>query len=65
MKSKNEKKQKSFEDEYIKIMKEFQSHNAPYFQHPQWANSGDFIIKFSLFQEMPNSITSTDTTVNL
>ena len=65
MKSKDRNKQETFEEDYKKIMKDFQSHNTPYFQYPQWKNSNDFIIKFSLFQEMPNSITSTDTSVNL
>jgi hypothetical protein len=65
MKSIKEKKQECFEEDYKKIMKDFQKQNTPYFQQPQWTNSGDFIIKFSLFQEIPNSITSTDTSVNL
>jgi hypothetical protein len=65
MKSIKEKKQESFEEDYKKIMKNFQKQNTPYFQQPQWTNSGDFIIKFSLFQDIPNSITSTDTSVNL
>jgi hypothetical protein len=65
MKSKDNKNQETFEEDYKKIMKDFQIHNNPYFQYPQWKNSNDFIIKFSLFQEIPNSITSTDTSVNL
>jgi hypothetical protein len=65
MKSKDERKQTAFEKEYNQIMNNNQKQNAPFFQNPQWVHSGDFIIKFSLFQEMPNSITSTDTTVNL
>jgi hypothetical protein len=65
MKSKDKKMQETFEEDYNKIMKDFQIQNAPYFQYPQWKNSNDFIIKFSLFQEMPNSITSTDTSVNI
>jgi hypothetical protein len=65
MKSKAEKKQESFEEEYNKIMKDFQKQDAPIAQNPQWINPGDFIIKFSLYQETPNSITSTDTSVNI
>jgi len=65
MKSKEKRKKEIFEKDYMKIMKNFQSQNAPYFQYPQWRNSNDFIIKFSLLQETPNSITSTDTSVIL
>lgn len=65
MKSKDKKKKETFEGDYMKIMKNFQSQNAPCFQYPQWKYSNDFIIKFSLFQEVPNSITSTDTSVIL
>ena len=65
MKSKDKKKKETFEEDYMKIMKNFQSQNAPYFQYPQWRNSNDFISKFSLLQETPNSITSTDTSVIL
>ena len=63
MKSKEEKKQKSFEKDYDQIMKGIQKQNAPFSQTPQWANPGDFIVKFSLYEETPNSITSTDTSV--
>jgi len=65
MKSKEERKKETFESDYMKIMKNIQSQNAPYFQYPQWRNSNDFIIKFTLLQETPNSITSTDTSVIL
>jgi len=62
MKSKGEKKPTSFENDYNEIMKGFQNQNTPI---PQWTKPTDFIIKFSLYQETPNSITSTDTLVNL
>lgn len=65
MKSKAEKKQKVFEKEYNEIMNGFQIQNAPINQAPQWTNPTDFITKFSLYQESPNSITSTDTSVIL
>lgn len=65
MKSKDDKKQTTFEKDYKEIMKDFQNQNAPLTQTPQWTNSNDFIVKFSLYQESPNSITSTDTSVNL
>ena len=65
MKSKDEKKQTPFEKDYDKIMKDFQKQNMPIAQTPQWTNPSDFIIKFSLYQETPNSITSTDTSINI
>jgi len=65
IKSKTEKQKKSFEKDYKKIMKDFQTQDAPITHVPQWTRPGDFIIKFSLYQETPNSITSTDTSVNI
>lgn len=65
MKPKDEKKQISFEQEYTEIMKYSNDKNAPIHPTPQWINPKDFIVKFSLYQETPNSITSTDTSVNL
>ncbi len=65
MKSKDDKKQTTFEKDYKEIMKDFQNQTAPLTQTPQWTNPNDFIVKFSLYQESPNSITSTDTLVNL
>lgn len=68
MKAKNEKQitAPTFEKEYNEIMKDFQNQNHSFFlQTPQWTNPKDFIVKFSLYQETPNSITSTDTLVNL
>ena len=63
MKSKTKNKQKFFENDYNKIMRDFQKQNPPIPQTPQWTNPGDFIVKFSLYEETPNSITSTDTSV--
>jgi hypothetical protein len=68
MKPKNEKQTATptFEKQYNEIMKYFQNQNSPFFpQTPQWTNPKDFIVKFSLYHETPNSITSTDTIVNL
>ena len=66
MKSKEENEQKTFVDDYEKIMRDFQKQDNPSLpQTPQWTNQGDFIIKFSLYQETPNSITSTDTSLNI
>jgi hypothetical protein len=62
MKSKISAKKINFEEDYKKIVK-----NAPAlfysFVTPQWNNPGDFIVKFSLYQESPNSIASTNTLV--
>jgi hypothetical protein len=63
MKSIVEKEKKTFDEDYDVIMKDFQKQNVPTSPAPQWTNPGDFIIKFSLFQETPNSITSTDTSI--
>lgn len=65
MKPKNEKKQQAFEMEYNEIMRGFLNKSAHFNQTPQWTNPNDFIVKFSLYQEIPNSITSSDTSVNL
>jgi hypothetical protein len=65
MKNKKAKKQNSFEEDHYKIIKDFQKVDSPFTQDPQWNNPGDFIVKFSLYQETPNSITSTDTAVNI
>ena len=55
------KRQKVFEKDYDKIMKDFQKQDAPFINAPQWINPGDFIVKFSLYQDSPDSITSTNT----
>lgn len=63
MKSKEEeKKQKSFEKDYNEIMKGSLKQVAPP-PTPQWTTPGDYIAKFSLYEETPNSITSTDTSI--
>ncbi len=65
MKSSAEKKQRTLEEDYYKIMKDLQKQIMPIVPIPQWTNPGDFIIKFSLYQEIPNSNTSTDTSINI
>ncbi len=65
MESKELKKEEAFIEDYNKIMKDFNNGENSLFQTPQWMNPGDFIAKFSLYEETPNSITSTDTKVNL
>ena len=65
MKSADDKKKQTFENDYNEIMKDFQNQNTPLTSNPQWTNPSDFIVKFSLYQETPNSITSTGTLVNL
>ena len=50
------------EKEYSEIIKNFESLNLPFVPiQPQWNGPNDFLVKFSLYQETPNSITSTDT----
>ena len=61
MKTKEMNKQKVFEKEYDKIMKDFQKQGTNFANLQQWINPGDFIVKFSLYQESPESITSTNT----
>ena len=61
MNTKEMKKQKSFEKDYGKIMKDFQKQDTPFPNTPQWVNPGDFLVKFSLYQDSPNSIISTNT----
>ena len=65
MKTKEKVSQKKFENDYNKIMKEFNCGNAPFNHNHQWTNPRDFIVKFTLFQDAPGSITSSDTSVNL
>lgn len=65
MKPKEKATQKKLKNDYKKIMKEFNCGNAPFLPNPQWTTPGDFIVKFTLFQDAPQSITSTDTSVNL
>jgi len=65
MKSKTDKILQTIEKDYNKIMKDFKGLNIPIFQTPQWINPNDFITKFSLYQDYPNSITSTETSINI
>ncbi len=61
MESENNIELKRLEEDYTEVMKGFQRNYLPFIQMPQWTNPNDFIVKFSLYQETPNSITSTDT----
>ena len=65
MESEDNTKEIKLETEYNEIMKGFQYPSLPSQQIPQWSNPSDFIIKFSLYQESPNSITSTETSATL
>jgi hypothetical protein len=65
MRQDDQKEQLTFEEDYNMIMKDFQKENSLIAQTPQWANPNDYIIKFSLYQETPNSITSTETAANI
>lgn len=55
----------TLEKEYEELMKDFENQNIPFQTTPQWTSPNDYIVKFSLYQEMPNSITSTETSVTL
>jgi len=63
MKSKDDSKQKAIEKDYNEIMEGFENQNNLILQPPQWTKPSDFITKFSLYQDSPNSITSTETSV--
>jgi exopolysaccharide biosynthesis predicted pyruvyltransferase EpsI len=65
MKTKDKVSKEKYERDYKKIMRESDDGKAVFLQYPQWSNPGDFIIRFTLFQSTPYSITSTDTSVNL
>ena len=58
---KKKPKEQSFSKDYQKIMKGLPITTIP-LKEPQWSNSGDFFIKFSLYKEIP-SVTSTDTSI--
>ena len=53
------------EKEYNEILKGFQYPSIPAQPVPHWSNPADFIVKFSLYQESPSSITSTETSATL
>jgi len=61
MKTKEMKKQKTFEKDYDNIMKNFQKEDAPFYNNTRWINPGDFIVKFSLYKESTDSVVSTNT----
>lgn len=65
MESSEIKEKPSFEVEYNDLMKEYQIPNVPVSPLLQWTKPSDFLVKFSLYQETPNSITSTETSVCL
>ncbi len=64
MERKKEKKKSTFEKEYNIIMKDIQDQDIHVNKNQQWTSPNDFIVKFSLYKETPNSITSTDTSIN-
>lgn len=65
MKSKTDKILKTIEKDYNKIINDFNGFNFPISHTPEWINPNDFITKFSLYQDTPNSITSTETSINI
>jgi len=62
MKSLKTKKKQNYEKDYNKIMNGYQL-SAPIQFAPQWINPNDYFVKFSLYEETPNSITSTNTSI--
>ena len=65
MKPISAKKQKTFDDSYKKIMKSMPEQEFFQYKLNQWQSPSDSIVKFSLYQETPRSVTSTNTTANL
>jgi len=54
-------KKRNFEKEYAEIMKSFKSHNNFYYGSLNNEQTIDYFVKFSLYQESPDSIISTNT----
>ena len=56
---------KSLEKDHAKIVNGFDSSNVYHsgYTSIQWSNSKDSFVKFSLYNETPNSISSTDTSM--
>lgn len=65
MSTKARKAINSREVEHVKLLNGFQPAQIPKTIAPQWVNPTDMFVKFSLYDETPNSITSTDTKVQL
>lgn len=65
MESKDKIELDNFISDYDEIVKDF-NHLKDFtdFRY-NWTNPNDFIVKFSLYQESPNSVTSTDTVVTI
>lgn len=64
MSSKGHKKLTTIEEDYEEIMKSTYSPQYSYadsLYSYQWENPGDFIVKFSLYQENPYGLASTNT----
>lgn len=59
--AKRKSKEQNFLKDYQKIMKASTMPPIP-LKEPQWSNSGDFFVKFSLYQDIP-SVASTDTSI--
>lgn len=59
----SDKNLKSLEKEYKAIVKNFDSNKLfnSNSSSPQWMSVNDSFVKFSLYNETPNSISSTDT----
>lgn len=55
-----------FEKEYFEILKGSNNENFNFLNAGfQWTNPNDFIVKFSLYQDSPNTITTSETTASI
>lgn len=63
MKSNEVKKKSNFEMDYNEIMKNSKFQDFSLIKKTKGKNPNDLITKFSLYQDTPNSITSTNTSV--
>ena len=61
MAKKEKKKEKTFESDYNEIMQQGHEKNCICTEKNEWKTVGDYIRKFSLYPEIPNSITTTET----
>lgn len=51
---------RDYQKEYADLLKPSVPENPSPSPNPDWKAPGDYIVKFSLYTEIPNSITSTD-----
>ncbi len=54
-------KEQRLSKDYLEIMKGLSKTSIP-LKEPQWSNSGDYFVKFSLYKDIP-SVASTSTSI--